>query len=137
MYIPMGLVILGLVLYVVYSIYKLNRTAKVLNDLVRSYDQVTTHLMSYYLHTCKNKKDREEAIQLCARAILSAAGQTVTTKSLLSTTDILSMCKVFQSSFKMREKLTHPYYEFDKEYDAELEKIQEKVAENIRDWIEG
>ena len=135
MYIPMAVIILLLIVWVCYSTHKYNKTYQLVDDLVRSYSEVVPYLISSYLANVNDKNKRKKAIKICAKAIRQACEETVTTKSLLSTTDILSMCGIFRRSFTMREKLTHPYYEFDNGYDKELDKIENEIAKDLEIWF--
>ena len=136
MYIPMFFIIAGFIAYLAYSTYRNNKIKRLLDDLIRGYDQVTLHLISYCVHSCGNdKKKQKEVAKSCAKAIVEAAGDTVTTKSLMGTTDILALSRVFQRDFKIRNKLTRPNYEFSTEYDKELKIIQETATDDINHWF--
>lgn len=136
MYIPIALLLAAFITYAIYSTHKYNRQVRILDDLIRSYDQTTTHLVRCHVEQYKSgSKERKEAIEQCAKAILNAAGETVTTKSLMGTTDILSMCRLFNNDFTMREPLTTPYYEFEEQYGKELEAIEATAVEAIRRWV--
>lgn len=134
MYVPTTILTIGIIAYVIYNAYRRNKVKRILADLVNSYDKVVLHLVSYNLHG-RQPKQRDATIKLCAKAICDAASHTVTTKSLLGTTDILSMCKIFQNSFKMRDRLVHPAYEFSKEYDEVLDIVEDTVRDDIKRYF--
>lgn len=120
-----GIIIVA-VCAIVSLIIKNNKAKVIIEELTRTYDETVCRLITYSWSKA-SEKNKKEFLSAFAGAVVDGAEHSVTTRSLLDTTDIISMCRIFKS-FTMREQLTQP--DIFKKEDQDTTKILNETVQN-------
>ena len=137
MYIPIPVfwIIILVIVFLFYALIKSSITntkaKRISDDIIRAYNETTARLVRYVWEITTPKK-KDETLEAFAMAMFNGAKNSVTTRSLMDLTDILSLSIMFQS-FNIREELTPPI--LDDQDDKMEARIKEDIMEDLSKWL--
>lgn len=111
----------------------LDKTKTMIEDMTRAYDETVSRLITYSWRITPEKKQKE-MLNALAEAVVAGADHSVTTRSLLDTTDHIAMCRMFKS-FTLRENLTPPDILFQQQDPDELDSMKETALNDIKKYL--